>query len=221
MNRPLDSPAVALGWQTAARVQPLQEGTPSGDATLHMALAAPPSGAPGPAAPDGHLLAIIDGLGHGAPAALAAQAALQLLRQNPALPLPQLLGVLDTGLTGTRGAAVGLVQIRGRRLWHAGVGNTRALRWRGDHLLRLPSQSGVVGGGLPANLDLAVTEADLQPGDWLLLFTDGLSEKLDLKVHLPEWARDPQLLCDHLLARWRNPRDDAGVLAFHLAEGAI
>jgi serine/threonine protein phosphatase PrpC len=179
------------------------------------------------------LVAIIDGLGHGAEAALVAQHAVHTLGESQAVPavqaasaaqrLAELMQRLDSALSSLRGAAVGLVQLGAGRLWHLGVGNTRAVRWRPGAglgaqpqalLTRLPSHNGIVGGGLPARL--GVTELDTAPGDWLLLFTDGLDERLHLPVLLPEWQRDPTLLCQHLLQLQRPGRDDAGVLVMQL-----
>jgi hypothetical protein len=202
---PLSLPSGA--HRVATRVLPLHEGQPCGDAAVWFDL---------PGAAPCHLLAIVDGLGHGPEAAHAAQVALRLLAEQPTLALPELLVRLDGALSATRGAAVGLVRVEPGRLRYAGVGNTRALRWRGEHLIRLSSQYGIVGGGLPKQVQ--VTDIDLLPGDWVLLFTDGLDEMLKLPAHLPEWERDPGLLCEHLLARWRNVRDDAGVLALRVGE---
>jgi len=167
-------------------------------------------------------LVVIDGLGHGVPAALAARLALACVQADAVAPGadgdPQrLLRQLNTALVGTRGAAIGLVHLQAGRLRHAGVGNTRALRWRDGQALRLPSHYGIVGdlGGTPqppAHTP-AETPLDLLAGDWLLLFTDGLDERLQLPVMLPEWRRAPLLLCQHLMQRWRAPRDDAAVLA--------
>jgi hypothetical protein len=206
-------PALSGVQRVAIRTVPLRAGEPCGDAAGCW-----PIPGHGAASDAGHLLAIVDGLGHGAPAAQAADAAIALIAQRPQTALPELLGQLDTHLDGTRGAAIGLARIEsagGRwRLLHAGVGNTRMLRWRGTQALRLSSQHGIVGGELPRQL--AVTETELQPGDWLLMFSDGLDEMLNPGLCLPEWERDPGLLCEHLLARWRNVRDDAGVLAFRV-----
>jgi serine/threonine protein phosphatase PrpC len=201
----------------ASRFVPLHEGEPCGDAGGHWAL-------PGPAGePPAHLLALIDGLGHGEPAAQAAQAAMHLLAAQAALqpapppPLPELMLRLDAALQATRGAAVGLACLQGRQLHYAGIGNTRALRWRGGSLLRLSSQYGIVGGGLREAVQVQVV--DVGPGDWLLLFSDGLDEMIQLPLWLPEWERDPATLCDHLLTRWRQGRDDVGVLVVQLGAG--
>lgn len=163
------------------------------------------------------LLVLADGLGHGSQAAYAAQSALAAVAAHPFMPLAQLMAELDVSLRETRGAAVGLMHVhgtpQGSRLAFAGVGNTRALRWRGASLHRLPSQYGVVGGGLAR--PVAVQLLDLAPGDWVLMFSDGLDERLELPAPLPEWQRDPALLCAHLARRWRQGADDIGVLACH------
>lgn len=172
----------------------------------------------------GQWLVVIDGLGHGPAAALAAQRALAGVRaaatpaQTTADPV-YLLQQLDSQLAGTRGAAVGLAWLQGGQLRYAAVGNTRLLRWRQGAVLRLPSRYGIVGdGSLAAQAaaaapgENAAMTLDLLPGDWLLLFTDGLDERLHFDLLLPEWQRDPQRLCQHLMAAWRQPRDDAAVL---------
>jgi serine/threonine protein phosphatase PrpC len=199
----------------ASATAPWRAGDPCGDAALWLPL--PPASDPG------GLLAIVDGLGHGHEAALAAEAAVQALAAAVAAGSPQRADAppqppdlracmqhMDAALCGLRGAAAGLMGLHGRRLWHAAVGNTRALHLRQGAAVRLPSQNGIVGGGMPAQLQVAVL--DVLPGDWLLLFTDGLEERLGLPVELPEWQRDPALLCLHLLQRHRAARDDAGVL---------
>lgn len=196
-----------LRWQVASQVVPMHAGEPSGDAVAWLPL---------PAAGTG-LLAIIDGLGHGPEAARAAQAAVQVLAARPDLPLPDLLAALDARLGSLRGAAVGLVRVAPGALVHAGIGNTRVMRLRGGVLWRLPSQNGIVGGGLQEPVQL--NHLDLQAGDWLLLFTDGLDERLTLPVLLPEWTRAPATLCSHLLRQWGSSRDDAAVLVLQMLAG--
>jgi serine/threonine protein phosphatase PrpC len=186
-----------------------------------------PTSAPEPAdAASAHWLVLIDGLGHGPAAAHAAHAAADAVRRAaqrgaPAADdLPSQLAELDRALIGTRGAAVGWLWLQGWRLRHAGVGNTRALRWRAGHALRLPSHYGVLGDGQRATAAASGTrpgwphtqEIDVAPGDWLLLFSDGLDEALQLDVMRPEWEREPGALCQHLLTRWRQQRDDAAVM---------
>jgi hypothetical protein len=195
--------------RVAMQVEPLHVSEPCGDAAELFTV---------PGAPQRWLLAIVDGLGHGAEAAQAAQVAMQLIAAQPALELPAQLARLDAGLIATRGAAIGLARIDGAQLHYAGIGNTRALRWRDGHLVRLPSEPGIVGGGLPRQVP--VSTIDLRPQDWVLLMTDGLDEMLQLPVRLPEWERDLDLLCAHLMAHFRNVADDAGALVFHVGADA-
>ena len=203
-----------LRWATQSR--PVAGETVCGD-VVHLVKTTPP-------APDGHWLVVIDGLGHGPDAAQAAQTARHLLDQSADQPglagHPDLLLLkLDSALAGTRGAAIGLVWVTPDRLRHAGVGNTRALRWRAGHTLRLPSCYGIVGdgqlGARHGSRRVTVTDLDLQPNDWILLFTDGLDESLTVGVMLPEWVREPERLCLHLMAQGHPTRDDAAVLVAH------
>lgn len=165
----------------------------------------PPDG-PHPAS----LLLIVDGLGHGTPAALAAQEAERVIALTPMASLDSLFARLDAALQSTRGAAVGLARIHGARLSYAAVGNTRALRWRAGEHTRLPSQYGIVGDGRPKRLQ--TIELDLQVDDALVLYTDGLDESLRIDAIPMDWRRDPEHLCASLIAHWKNADDDAAVL---------
>jgi hypothetical protein len=178
-----------------------------GDATGHWALPQPDGRAE-------HLLAIVDGLGHGQEAFEAAQHALAFIEAHTTWALPEMLQGLDEALKKGRGAALGLVRLSETHLEHAGVGNTRALCWRGEQRLHLPSQPGVVGAG--SRQPFKVTRMAVQADDWLLLFTDGIHERAPLPLRLPEWQRDPQNLCQHLLTQCRDERDDAGVLVLQM-----
>lgn len=173
--------------------------------------------------PAARWLVVIDGLGHGPLAAQAAEAALAVVQADAATPGAdgspwRLLRRLDGALRSTRGAAVGLAHLQAGQLRHAGVGNTRGLRWRDGQALRLASRYGIVGDGDAGSgptdehrPEPPESTLDLQPGDWLLLFTDGLDERLHLPAMLPAWQREPQRLCQHLMTRWRTPRDDAAL----------
>ncbi|MEK8025189.1 SpoIIE family protein phosphatase [Pseudaquabacterium rugosum] len=171
----------------------------------------------------GTWLAIIDGLGHGPLAALAADTALAALapaitdaRAGPPQPR-QLLEDLHGPLAGTRGAAIGLACVRGDQLHHAGIGNTRAGVLRDGRLHGLPSAYGIVGAPTPvrghAMPPVGTPAFTLCAGDWLLLYSDGLPERLPLPVVPAAWRQDPLRLCEHLLATARQPRDDAAVIA--------
>lgn len=192
----------------ASRRAPLVAGTPCGDwvgshAGTHQ-------GAPCV------WLAVVDGLGHGAPAAQAADLAaahLQAAWRSPALaPEPAaLLRALSPVLRDSRGAAAGLVCLHRGELRHAGIGNTRCLVWHAGRQRHLPSNYGIVGEA--SGSEPTETRLPLADGDWVVLFSDGLDEalRLDLLGLVP--PPSPERLCEALMARWRDPRDDAAVLA--------
>lgn len=160
------------------------------------------------------VLAIIDGLGHGAPAALAADAAEKAIGMQPFEPLQDILRRTDRMLDGTRGAAVGILRVAASRMEYAAVGNTRMMRWREGRASRLPAQPGIVGDGLPSTIQLQTLDA--APGDWLVLTTDGIDEALHVECILPEWETAADGFCRHVMDGWRNVRDDAGVLVARL-----
>ncbi|HEX6105608.1 MAG TPA: ATP-binding protein, partial [Gemmatimonadales bacterium] len=68
---------------------------------------------------------VVDGLGHGAPAALAAGESVRVFRERAGVPAVQMVEAMHAALRSTRGAAVGLAEIRprDRLLTFVGVGN--------------------------------------------------------------------------------------------------
>jgi phosphoserine phosphatase RsbX len=161
------------------------------------------------------LLAVIDGLGHGEPAAVAAHKAAEVLAEDPGAPLDVLVRRCHEALTHTRGAAMSLARITyayGSLTW-LGVGNVRAGLLRavlGGPVSRTTAllHGGVVGYRLPSSLR-AQTVA-VRPGDLVVMASDGLTD---------EFADDPRLaqpaaaIAEDILARHNKGTDDALVLA--------
>src|SRR4051794_18488755 len=92
-------------------------------------------------------IAVIDGLGHGPDAALAAQAALDTLAAAPGLSPEQGLRVCHQALRKTRGAALSLAQINltTGHITYAGIGNVEARICQGHNEQRLIAYRGIVG----------------------------------------------------------------------------
>ena len=163
------------------------------------------------------LLAVIDGLGHGPDAATAAEQAVEVLRENPAEPVEVLLVLCHTALAHTRGAAITVASIsatNGSMSW-LGVGNVEAALLRGvpssDSSGRPPTEwvllhGGIVGYQLPTLRPRAV---DLEPGDVLLMATDGIARSFTQDVHL---GAAPARLADGILENLARPTDDALIL---------
>ncbi|MCM3302120.1 SpoIIE family protein phosphatase [Streptomyces pseudogriseolus] len=122
-------------------------------------------------------LLLADGLGHGAEAGRASDAAVEELRHCARLPPAELLQRLHTALSGTRGAAVAAAQLDTwtGRLRFAGIGNVTARLRDGGRWRTLLSRPGIVGAHRPRTVredETVWTEESL-----LILHTDGLSSR--------------------------------------------
>ena len=121
------------------------------------------------------LLAVIDATGHGQAAATIARSVETVIQEANSRNLSTLMMRIHERLSGTQGAAVGLLLIS-RLTGHyryVGVGNTRIAKhgkqpWRGT------SRDGVLGSRLPR---LTLQEDKLEPGDLMMLWTDGLPDQ--------------------------------------------
>ncbi len=161
--------------------------------------------------PGGVLCAVIDGLGHGPEAAIAARVAAAVIAEHAGEPVLDLLGRCHVDLRRTRGACISLAAFSaGASLmtW-VGVGNVDAAmlpadpdRPRGDLLPR----AGVVGYHLPALRDATLPVA---PGDTLVMATDGLKSSFASRL-LP--AGPPAAVAQRLLREYGKGTDDALVL---------
>jgi serine/threonine protein phosphatase PrpC len=166
----------------------------------------------------GVLLAVVDGLGHGEPAAAAARLAADILQEHAQEPVDTLVKHCHASLARMRGVVMSLASIDARSLtvsW-LGVGNVEAVLVRGDRgaspaeevLLLRP---GVVGQELPPLLQPA--RLKVEPGDTLLLATDGIRAGFAATL---EPGLSPQQLAERILARHGRDTDDALVLVARL-----
>ncbi|HEV7665634.1 MAG TPA: SpoIIE family protein phosphatase [Chloroflexota bacterium] len=156
-------------------------------------------------------LAVIDGLGHGPPAAAASDAACAALAQRPDLPPGQSLRLCHAALSGTRGAAISIAAIdaSGTSLQYAGIGNVEGHLWHSGVQQRLMVYRGIVGAVLP---EPRVFTFALPSGWLLVLHTDGIRARFRLDASPAEALDQAQHLADYLLAEWARPTDDAMVV---------
>jgi negative regulator of sigma-B (phosphoserine phosphatase) len=160
--------------------------------------------------PGGGLVAVIDGLGHGDPAADAAEAASAILHEHTSLPPQELLGRCHEALRRTRGAVMTLAWFdvsEGTLRW-TGVGNVEARLVRGGDGRGARFDSPVVLGGVDGyNLPrVRVGTLPLGAGDAVVLATDGVAA--DYSVSL-ESGVEAQALADRILERHGKGTDDA------------
>lgn len=161
---------------------------------------------------EGVLVAAIDGIGHGAEAAHAAEIAIGILRDRPHEPIMSLLNRCHESLRTTRGAVMSLASINtlaGTMTW-VGVGNVEG---RLLPVINADSQPqalllsrGILGHRLAPVYPSVVT---IKSGDTLILATDGVREDF---YHGLDLKQSPQKLAELILARSARHTDDALVL---------
>src|SRR5256884_1294220 len=171
----------------------------------------------------GVLVAVVDGLGHGAEAATAAQAAVAALERHATESPIALIERCRRALKGTRGVvmSVALFARPERSMTWFGVGNVEGLLLYGDSAARsgaarasLVTRGGIVGSELPRPHPVVLAIA---PGDTLFFATDGIREGFAEGLS-PEAA--PQQLADQILAGHGKGTDDALVLVARYLGGA-
>lgn len=160
---------------------------------------------------EGALVALIDGLGHGPEAALAANEAARELERDPTRSVVQALEGCHRALSRTRGAVMSIVRVSRDEVSWVGVGNVDAVVVRGlggtAGRARLLPVGGVVGHKLPT---LRLTVTPIARGDMLVLATDGL--RFDVMDHIDAFAA-PEAVVDRMMSISRTGRDDALALA--------
>lgn len=157
--------------------------------------------------PGGALVAVIDGLGHGVEACVAAERAEQVLAADPAAPVADLVKQCHEALRQTRGAVMSLSSFdaaRGTMTW-LGVGNVEGILVRADGSSgeAIAMRGGTVGYKIPT---LNPRTLLVHPGDTLVFASDGIRHGFREEVKV---GRDPQEIADSILANWGRTSDDA------------
>ena len=187
-----------LEWAVAERALPGQ--ALSGDSSVVVVR------------PDGVLIAVADGLGHGPEAAAASQAAVETIEANPDAAPHELMELCHERLRRTRGAAlsIAVIDAQGLLSW-AGIGNVEGRLFRRGRTARgvheaILLRGGIVGYQLPA---VRVTTHPVAADDVLVLVTDGIRSGYGDALVLADSASE---IANDLLARHCRDTDDALVL---------
>ena len=162
---------------------------------------------------DSVLIAVADGLGHGAAAAEAARLALETVEKCAHQPLLEVLENCNQKLEQTRGAVLTMAVLNGldNSMEWLGVGNVRGVLVRsvpdGKAVMEsLLLSSGIIGGKLPPVRAAALTIAT---GDTLVLATDGIRNGFEDGLVL---SAAPQETAECILTHDGLETDDALVL---------
>ena len=161
----------------------------------------------------GVLIAVIDGLGHGPEAHLAASAAVAVLARRPEAPVADLIQSCHAEIKSTRGVVLSLASFdaaRGLVTW-VGVGDVEGVLLSASDSSGAGRQSillrnGVVGYQLPSLREVICPVAT---GDMLIFATDGVRHDFTATVAN---GRSPQAIADDIIAKHGKSTDDALVL---------
>jgi len=157
----------------------------------------------------GVLVAVVDGLGHGDDATLAARTAIDVLRDNADQPVIKLVEYCHHALAKTRGAVMTLASFHplDASLSWLSVGNVAGLLLRADPRATPAFETamprgGVVGYQLPLLRAQVVT---VSRGDLLILASDGIRDGFEQGVAS---SHTPQQIADRILSRHFKGTDD-------------
>lgn len=163
--------------------------------------------------PNGILIAVVDGLGHGYEAAAASKIAIATLDIYAHESIIPLVKRCHEALRGTRGVVMSIASFNSldKTMTWLGIGNIEGIVLRED-VNAVPSRKnlllrgGVLGYQLPP---LKESVIPVLPGDTLIFATDGILSGFDKGIRLSD---KPQKIADSIMARFNRGTDDALVL---------
>ncbi len=163
--------------------------------------------------PNGILMAVVDGLGHGYEAAAASDIAIATLDTYAHEPIIPLVRRCHEALKGTRGVVMSIASFNSldKTMTWLGVGNIEGILLRED-VKAVPSRKslllrgGVLGYHLPP---LKESVIPVLPGDTLIFATDGIRSSFEKDIKLSD---KPQQIADSIMAQFNRETDDALVL---------
>lgn len=160
--------------------------------------------------PAGRTAMVVDGLGHGPDAAIAAMEALRLFHRHQHLPVPQILEYLHAGLRPTRGAAVAIARYDAQRstVVYGGIGNIAGSIHTGEEKRRMISLNGTAG-----HIARRIQTFDYPcAGGLVIMHSDGLTTNWSLDRYPGITRMHPTLIAAVLYRDYARRHDDATVL---------
>jgi anti-sigma regulatory factor (Ser/Thr protein kinase) len=158
-----------------------------------------------------HVLAVVDGLGHGPDANKAARAAIEALGRNAAHGPGAVIQSMHEASRPTRGSAAGVCELDPRQAMcrFAGVGNIACVVVTGAATRHLVSHSGIVGHSVRKVQEFA---APWPSGSLLVMHSDGVASHWDLGAYPGLSARHPAVIAAVLYRDHSRGRDDVTVV---------
>jgi anti-sigma regulatory factor (Ser/Thr protein kinase) len=164
---------------------------------------------------DGNTVLVVDGLGHGPYAHEAAKLAIEIFQHNQTSSPAAILELMHGPMRATRGAAAAIAQIHPDKqtLDFAGVGNIGCVLLKDIRSQSLVSHNGTLGHQMRRVQQFAYT---YQPGDLLLMQSDGLTTQSKLGIPASLLSQPPTIIAPLLFSEQLRGRDDATLLVTRL-----
>lgn len=155
---------------------------------------------------------VVDGLGHGAMAALAANKAADVFRRGGLIAPERVMESMHRALQPTRGAAAAIarVDVAAGEITYCGVGNVVGTFVERGAARRMASYDGTV--GLIASRIRSLTYPFEVP-PLVILHSDGVRGRWDLKDYPGLSESHPAIVAGVLFRDFRRDRDDASIVA--------
>jgi len=147
--------------------------------------------------PDQALICMVDGLGHGKDAEIAAKAAIAYVGENRDQAIDDIFVGCDSAISHTRGVAMGLAWVdkTSQDMLYAAVGNTRAaIADMGDQYIG--GIYGIVGAGIQKPI---VEPLRFTRKQTIYMWSDGMAESLDFRKYQKQRNLDLESLAFHIL----------------------
>lgn len=160
---------------------------------------------------NGHLVMLIDVLGHGPKAQEEAQKAIAAFNGSRSVTVEATEAAVAEALAGERGAAILIVELGapGQPLRAVGLGNVRGEIIVGSERRGIPSAPGISGSSARRPHP---TEHDWPAGATLILSTDGLKTTQRTPEPPAIFHRAPIVAAATILERRRRNTDDSGIV---------
>ncbi|MHC3474700.1 SpoIIE family protein phosphatase [Streptomyces sp. 7R007] len=156
---------------------------------------------------------VVDGLGHGSGAAVAARAAVGAFVREPVTDLDRFVRRAHEEMRATRGGVLGACLIDAGRgeLAYAAVGNITGRVYGQGRSVALLDRPGTLGTQLPVP-HTRLQCCPWQPGSLLVLVSDGIRTGWNLDDHPRLAERHPAVVAAVVHREFGRPTDDATVL---------
>ncbi len=158
------------------------------------------------------IFAVIDGLGHGVEANLAAKLVSEIINENTHKSTEDMLITINGGISHTRGAVAGIILIDTikREFQYSAVGNIE-FRYKSDGSTeRFIPTSGIL--GAHSNKKIIVHRHVYEKGAIITMCTDGISNKWDYASYIDTFAFNPSAFANSILKDFGKATDDATIL---------